>query len=119
MITSEGKALQENAYQALTTRRKIHDIAVESARLHTDYFNNIEFDSSRFTSWFWNILPYLLEAILYTGMFAYLFTWKTALVGLTPALGYVFIVWIGIRISKYHIRIKKHMSKHHTMMHLF
>lgn len=117
MITSEGKAMQEDAYTVLSTRKKMHDLAVESARLHTEYFNNIEITDKRFSSWFWNILPYLVEALLYIAMFVYLFTWKTALVGLTPALGYVVIIWFGIRISKYHIRIKKLMRRDHTMMH--
>lgn len=104
MITSEGKARQVNTYRQLKTRKAFIDMRVSSVKVNTEFFNNYEFSPTRFKSSFWSLLPYIIETALYIAAFIYLFTWKAALVGLTPAAGIMVIIWLILQVCKYHIR---------------
>jgi hypothetical protein len=118
MITNEGKARQVDTYRQLKTRKAFIAMRVDPEKVHEDFFENYEFSKTRFKSIFWSLLPYIIETSLYVAVFIYLFTWRSALFGLTPAAGIMFVVWLMIQVSKYHIKKVYKPKKHRTPYHV-
>lgn len=118
MITNEGKARQVETYHTLTNRRAAFRDKVEKAKLFDEFFNNVEYNDTQFTSWIWNVMAYFVEMLMYIGVFIYLFTLKTAFVGLTPAFAIVVLVWSFTRVTHYHIKMRslsKQYRRHHMI----